>query len=129
MPRPLETDTYFEVFKAKHTTQYLENYVDVQTFSGHTLRDRIRLGFEVESVQRDGEDWILSTKERSTGVEHRYCTSKLVVASGLTSIPNMPSLPGKEAFKGPVIHQYACFQFCFPGYQCYSSPPNLSKAM
>jgi dimethylaniline monooxygenase (N-oxide forming) len=114
MPRPPETDTYFEVFKAKHTTQYLENYVDIQAFAGQTLRDRIKLRIEVESVQKDGEGegWILSTKERFTGVEHKYCTSKLMVASGLTSIPNMPSLPGDKAFKGQIIHQYACSRAC-----------------
>lgn len=32
-------------------------------------------------------------------------TTKLIVASGLHSIPNMPSLPGKELFRGPILHQ------------------------
>lgn len=79
MPRPSDEDTYYE-FKAKHTTEYLENYVGVQTFAGQTLRDRIKLGIEVQSVQRDGKGWTLSTRERS-GVEHKYCASKLMVAS------------------------------------------------
>jgi hypothetical protein len=30
MARPPKTETYLEFFKAKHTTQYLESYVDVQ---------------------------------------------------------------------------------------------------
>lgn len=102
MPRPPETDTYFEVFKAKHTTKYLEDYVNIQSFGGKTLRDRIKLETEVESAQKDGEGRILSTKERSTVVQHKYFTKKLMVASGLTSVPNMPSLPGE--FDGPVIH-------------------------
>jgi hypothetical protein len=32
MARPPKTETYLEFFKAKHTTQYLESYVDVQNF-------------------------------------------------------------------------------------------------
>jgi dimethylaniline monooxygenase (N-oxide forming) len=103
MPRPPETDVYFEVFKAEYTTQYLENYVDIEIFAGRTLRDRIKLGIEVVSVQRDGNGWMLSTRERLTGVEQDYSTSILMIASGLTSVPNMPSLPGE--FSGRIMHQ------------------------
>jgi hypothetical protein len=45
-----------------------------------------------------------STKEQSTGVEQKYRALKLIVARGITSIPNMPSLPGE--FGGPMIHYY-----------------------
>jgi hypothetical protein len=70
MPRPPDEDTYYEFFKAKHTRRYLKDYVDVQTFAGQTLRDRIKLGIEVQSVQRDGKGWIFLPRERS-GVEQQ----------------------------------------------------------
>lgn len=104
MPRPPETDIYYEFFKAKYTTQYLENYVDIQSFAGQTLRDRIKLGIVVEALVRTGENWVLTTKELATGAEHTFRTSKIMVASGLTSTQNMPDLPGQ--FCGPIIHQY-----------------------
>jgi L-lysine 6-monooxygenase/L-ornithine 5-monooxygenase len=104
MPRPPEADIYYEFFKAKYTTQYLENYIDIQTFAGQTLRDRVKLGIAVEAVSRNGEEWTVLTKTLSTGAEQTFSTSKIMVASGLTSIPNMPTFAGE--FNGPIIHQY-----------------------
>jgi dimethylaniline monooxygenase (N-oxide forming) len=113
MSRPPHEDSYYEFFKAKHTTEYLENYVNIQTCAAQTLRDRIKLGLEVQSVERDGTGWMLMTREPSR-VEHTYCTSKLIVASGLTSIQNMPSLPGRDYFREPIIHQYVYSQVYTP---------------
>lgn len=48
--------------------------------------------------------WIISGRDQSG--EHRKLKSpKLIVASGLTSVPNMPSLPGQEKFQNPIVHQ------------------------
>lgn len=105
MVRPPEEDLYYDFFKAKHTTKYLESYVDHQKHGDMTLRSRIRLGTEVQSVNKRGESWIVMTKDKVTGAENSLSTTKLMVASGLTSIPNMPSLPGKEDFGGPMLHQ------------------------
>ena len=47
---------------------------------------------------------------KGTGIEGRilrWKTNKLVVATGLTSIPKMPDLPGKETFSAPILHQEA----------------------
>ena len=106
MPRPPEEDIYYEFFKAKHTTKYLENYVDWQKHAGKTLRDRIKFGFEVTSVRKLDGEWQVSGKEVS-GSRQAFQTSKLMIASGLTSVPKMPELPGKERFGGPIIHQEA----------------------
>ena len=46
-------------------------------------------------------------QERQHDTMHTFYTSKLMVASGMTPIPNMPVLPGQEIFCGPVIHQEA----------------------
>lgn len=105
MPRPPEEDVYLEFFKAKHTTKYLNNYVDAHSYSEQTLRDRVQLSTEVQSVEKIGDKWNVVSEERDTLLQHTFNTTKLIVASGLTSIPNMPSLPGRESFLGQVLHQ------------------------
>ena len=107
MPRPPEEDLYYDFFKAKYTTQYLENYSTIHSHNGQTLRDRIKFGIEVNSVEKDDNTWAVSTKSVDTGALKVLYTSKLIVASGLTSEPHMPPLPGKEKFNGPIIHQEA----------------------
>ncbi|RDL38615.1 uncharacterized protein BP5553_02955 [Venustampulla echinocandica] len=104
MPRPPEDDVYYEFFKAKHTTKYLESYVDHHSYGGQTLRDRIRFSTEVQSLVKPDGRWIVLTKDRVTGAELVFRTPKLMVASGLTSIANMPPLPGREDFRGQILH-------------------------
>ncbi|TVY93237.1 FAD-dependent monooxygenase [Lachnellula willkommii] len=104
MPRPPDEDVYLEFFKAKHTTKYIESYVDTHSYNDRTLRDRIQFSIEVQSVLKSGNEWTVSAKERTSEVQHAFKTPKLIVASGLTSIPNMPSLPGRENFQGQVLH-------------------------
>jgi dimethylaniline monooxygenase (N-oxide forming) len=103
MPRPPDEDLYSEFFKAKHTTRYLESYVDNHIFAGQTLRDRIRFAVEVKSVLKTGNKWAVEAQERGSEL-HTFNTHKLIIASGLTSIPNMPSLPGRECFRGQILH-------------------------
>lgn len=104
MPDPPVEDIYFDTFKAKYTTQYLESYVDKQIFAGKSLRERIKFGFEVQNVKKVDRQWVISGKEN--GSEARtYYASKVVVASGLTSVPNLPKLPNDEQFEAPIIHQ------------------------
>jgi dimethylaniline monooxygenase (N-oxide forming) len=33
-----------------------------------------------------------------------FSTPRLMICAGLTSLPNMPSLPGQESFKGKIMH-------------------------
>lgn len=99
MSRPPEEDIYYEFFKAKHTTQYLEDYVDGHVFAGQTLRERIQFGARVDKITKVDGKWVISV----TG--NTFYTVKLMVASGLTSEQAMPNLPSREKFKGPIIHQ------------------------
>ena len=117
MPRPPEEDLYYDFFKAKHTTNYLEEYTKAHSHSGQVLRDRIKFGVEVLSVDKLDGKWVISAKNIDTQTVHSFQTSKLVVASGLTSIPNMPVLPSAEKFGGPILHQEA-----FGSSQVLTSP-------
>ena len=103
MPRPPEDDTFYDFFKSKYTTQYLETYVDEHTFAGQSLRERIIFGLKVHNISKPDKTWVVSCKDNNNKARD-FHASKLIVASGLTSIPNMPLLPGTEKFEGPVLH-------------------------
>ncbi|TGO17631.1 hypothetical protein BTUL_0016g00990 [Botrytis tulipae] len=105
MTRPPEEDVYYEFFKAKYTTKYLEDYVDTHRYGDTTLRDRIKLSTEVRSLLRKDGKWMIETVDVVSGASDTWQTTKRIVASGLNSIPNMPSLPGKELLQGPILHQ------------------------
>ena len=97
---PPGTQTYHDIFEAKYVTQYLESYVDSHIYDGKSLRERILFGSEVVSVLKSGGRWQLQI---STG--QCVIARVVMVATGHTSRPNMPILPGKERFSGLVIHQ------------------------
>ncbi|KAF7952365.1 uncharacterized protein EAE97_001862 [Botrytis byssoidea] len=105
MTRPPEEDVYYEFFKTKYTTEYLEDYVDTHRYGDTTLRDRIKLSTEVRSLLRKDGKWMIETVDLVSGASDTWQTTKLIVASGLNSIPNMPLLPGKDLFQGPILHQ------------------------
>ena len=105
MPRPPEEDLYYEFFKAKHTTQYLENYTTSHSYEGQSIRERIQFGTEVRSMYRTDGKWVISTTNVDSQASGVIRSTKLVVASGLTSQPLMPALAGADKFKGPIIHQ------------------------
>lgn len=83
------------------------------------LNDRIRLRTKVESAEMlpDGK-WEISystgptyaavpvsnTSSPSKREEAQLTASKLVLATGLTSEPFVPPLPGREHFTGPIFH-------------------------
>ena len=98
MPRPPEDEIYYEFFKAKYTSNYLEEYLDSHRFVDRSLRDRIKFGFKVNTIKKSGDVWIV------TGDTAVFRASKVIVASGLTSTPNIPQLPGIEHFEAPIIH-------------------------
>lgn len=66
--------------------------------------ERTRFGQKLESVTaRDGDQWTLQVSDRKCKTQTIH-TKKLIVATGLTSTPNMPRLPGQESFDGPIFH-------------------------
>ena len=100
----LQQDLYYDFFKAKHTTQYLEKYTNIHSHARQTLHDRIKFGINVLSVNKLDGKWVISTKIVEDDTLHTFHASKLMVASGMTSVPNMPVLPGQENSEGPIIH-------------------------
>ncbi|KAL8674406.1 MAG: hypothetical protein Q9168_001198 [Polycauliona sp. 1 TL-2023] len=103
MPKPPEQDMFNGVFKAKYTSAYLEDYIDRRVYAGQTIRQRINFNFHVQHITKANGEWIVSGTSDSGATVLR--SAKLIVASGLTSVPNMPILPGQENFEKPIIHQ------------------------
>ncbi|KAL8906326.1 MAG: hypothetical protein Q9207_002101 [Kuettlingeria erythrocarpa] len=99
MDRPPESDLYYEFFKAEHTTNYLESYVDEHCYAGHNLRSRIQFGFSVKTMKKEDKAWVVG------GDTAAYRSPKVIVASGLFSAPNIPKISGDDTFEAPIIHQ------------------------
>ncbi|GAA1072803.1 flavin-containing monooxygenase [Nocardiopsis metallicus] len=59
----------------------------------------LRCGQPVESVERDGKGFVLTTGDGS-----RVRSSAVVAATGGFSRPHRPALPGLEGFTGTVLH-------------------------
>lgn len=98
-PPPAE-DQYYGFFPGRYVTAYLESYVDNHTYNGQTLRDRIQFRVHVENIDRKPDDtWVITLDDRS-----ELQTSKLIDATGMTSLPNMPRLMGEEEFRGRMVH-------------------------
>ena len=104
-PPPAE-DQYYGFFPARYTTAYLESYVDNHIYASRTIRDRILFNSSVDSVSKiqnpnttEGAQWTVTYNTR-----HRIQTRKLIDATGMTSQPHIPSLPGSLDFKGKVLH-------------------------
>ncbi|PVH98330.1 flavin-binding monooxygenase-like protein-like protein [Periconia macrospinosa] len=101
MPRPPEADCYHDFYRAKHTTDYLHQYCRREDENGRTLRDRIIFNANIQSVKKLDDLWT-ARSEAAT-----FTAPKILIASGLCSIPKMPELSGRELFRGPIVHTEA----------------------
>lgn len=71
--------------------EYLENYAG-------KLHQPPSFGNKVISVTRHDEEWITTTENAD------YSSKNVVIATGYTRKPVLPSWKGRESFKGPVMH-------------------------
>jgi cation diffusion facilitator CzcD-associated flavoprotein CzcO len=73
---------------------YLERYVEALGLAP-------RLGQRVRAVRREGEGWVTET---DLG---RFTSGHVVIATGLTRVPFVPSWPGRMDYRGEVVHSAA----------------------
>lgn len=102
---PAEGVDAWDFFDAHYMSDYLENYVDSHIYHGKTIRDRIAFNTTVERMEKVDGLWNVhcrGTSPSSSGSV--YVAPKVIVASGRTSTPNEPRLPGRESFKGKIVH-------------------------
>ena len=74
---------------------YLQKYAE-----DHELMSRIRFNTFVERVERISDGWRLHSRDSDDIIE----TEKLLVATGVTSIPSLPTTFSVEGASIPVIH-------------------------
>lgn len=90
-------------FEAGAMTDYLEDYVDQHMYDGRSIRDRILFRTSVDKLEKVDSTWhIHCTKDDSTSLVLK--APQVIVASGATSKPNIPSIRGSEQFQGELIH-------------------------
>ncbi|KAH7406342.1 flavin-binding monooxygenase-like protein-like protein [Phaeosphaeria sp. MPI-PUGE-AT-0046c] len=104
MERPPEEDCMNDLFRAKYTTKYLEDYADAKSHNGKTLRDRIRFNMDVETIRKVDSQWELICVDEKNKLRTTLVSSKLIMANGQSSLPNLPDFAGKEHFRGKIIH-------------------------
>ncbi|CAG8978239.1 hypothetical protein HYALB_00009136 [Hymenoscyphus albidus] len=100
---PSDAPRFYDTFEAKYITQYFEDYADNHIYNGATLRSRILFGHKVQKSEKIDEKWIIHAEDANQS-QQCFKSPKLVVATGHTSIPNMPSLPNQEKFGAPILH-------------------------
>jgi putative flavoprotein involved in K+ transport len=72
--------------------RYLESYAE-----HHGIE--VATGVEVDSVGRDGADWVLHANGG-----RRLTTPVAVVATGYNHTAHLPSWPGRESYRGELLH-------------------------
>ena len=75
----------------QQVVDYLEKYV--QTFNIEPI-----FGEEVVGVEPSSDGWFIQTNNRT------YSALNVVVATGHTRVPNVPSWPGQDDFSGTILH-------------------------
>jgi hypothetical protein len=103
MVLPDDAKLLYNLPEAKHITQYLEDYCDNHVYNGKTLRERMIFKSDVKSITE--YDGVWNVEVTTEAKLQTFRSPKLVMASGLYTLPNMPNLPGVENFAGKVIHQ------------------------
>jgi dimethylaniline monooxygenase (N-oxide forming) len=104
MERPPAEDCMHDLFRAKSTTKYLEDYVDSMSHGGQTLRDRIQFNTCVDSIEKVDGQWRVSYIDQSTKSQRAMFSLRVMMANGQSSLPNIPNFPGQEHFNGKLIH-------------------------
>ena len=104
----MDTETYGvqpeEHIPGQIIHRYLKNYAE-----HFCIYNKIRFNTKVESAEHlKGGGWnikISQTTNLSSSTHESYLfTTKLIVASGLTSNPFIPEIDGSESFETPIFH-------------------------
>ena len=86
-------------------TEYLEQYVTTHVYNDRSIRDRILFNTRVEQIEKIGAEWhVRGSKAGDESASMIFKAPKLIVASGATSVPNIPTIKGSDSFKGKIIH-------------------------
>jgi dimethylaniline monooxygenase (N-oxide forming) len=88
MEKLSKDETFYNYLPGSHVTAYLEAFSTHKVFAGKTLKDRVILNSHVKNIIKANKVWIISTESDTS-----FTCEKLIIATGLTSTPNLPSFP------------------------------------
>ena len=99
---PPEATVHYDMFASKYVSQYLEEYVDNHSYGSRTIRDRIWFKAKVLGVGKTADGWHLDV---DGDLESRIVScGKLIVATGITTIPMIPAFLLASDCPIEVIH-------------------------
>lgn len=86
---------------AKQVEQYLQAYA-----KHFDLYPCIEFNKEVVSIDRDSSTgkWTVIARDVKSGAQETRSFSRVVVATGVLNVPNMPKVKGIEKFEGEAMH-------------------------
>ena len=115
MPTLSAKDTFYDHFSASHVVSYLEDFSEHRTFGGRTIKDRIHFKCFVKRINKVEDQWHIDAEN-----EQSFECAKLIIATGLTSLPNMSPFTTKT-----FDPQSSTPEISHPRHRC--SPPHKSK--
>ena len=110
---PEDAPLYHDTFEAKYVTNYLEEYAHNHIYNGKTMFSRIKFYCKAVKTNKVNDKWLVTTElpiylkqKRPSQPPIVYTCRKLVVATGRTSHPKIPSIDWEPSMRF-VRHQKA----------------------
>ncbi len=104
------SEQYYDYFPAKYITAYLESYINSHVHNDQTLRSRIRFNTTVTNISKlPNKIWQITCNPNS----QIFTTPRLIDATGLTSLPCIPKIPGQDTFRSLAFHHKSFAQSSF----------------
>ncbi len=89
LPFPDDYPTYVS---RQQLVDYMETYAKLFSINP-------RFGMEVSSIKKQGDHWVVTD-----AVGESCLAERVIVATGLNSVPKIPVWSGQERFQGAIIH-------------------------
>ncbi|KAI9690387.1 MAG: hypothetical protein M1822_009349 [Bathelium mastoideum] len=99
------SESEFDVKRKEHIPGYVMHDYLAAYAKHFGLTNHIQCDSKVDTAEcRRNDGWLLSISPTKTTAGRQILARKIIVATGLTSQPFVPDLPGSETFEGPIVH-------------------------
>ncbi|KAK7405496.1 hypothetical protein VNO78_06847 [Psophocarpus tetragonolobus] len=111
LPRALMSFRDFPFLRSRHDPRTFPSHEEVLRFLNlfsdrFGIRQLIRFGTRVVRVERENEEWVVESLDRSSDSVTREVFEAVVVCSGHNSIPRIAEIEGIERWKGFQMHSH-----------------------
>ncbi|XP_035895834.1 senecionine N-oxygenase-like [Anopheles stephensi] len=98
-PIPAQSASYIA---SEDILSFLRLYAD-----RYGIKRHIKFGHHVVQVRpTDGDRWIVKVENLAKQQKHQYVFDFLFICNGHYHTPNVPEVPGREAFRGQQLHSH-----------------------